>query len=176
VNEYLQTTVDNIYAAGDVAEYYDIATGEFTINALWPNAVIQGKIAGINMVEGNKREYEGSLASNSIEFFGLPLISCGVTKATPKMKNIEIITKKDDRKNWYKKIVLRDDVIVGFVLIGKIESAGIYRELVRKKINISSIKHYIGAENFSFSHVLPLVKQQKEKFIEEEYKEIILSC
>jgi NADPH-dependent 2,4-dienoyl-CoA reductase/sulfur reductase-like enzyme len=45
VNEFMQTSVDNIYAAGDVAEYYDITTNKYTINALWPNAVIQGRIA-----------------------------------------------------------------------------------------------------------------------------------
>lgn len=173
VNEYLQTTVDNIYAAGDVAEFYDITTKEYTINALWPNAVIQGSIAAINMVKGNTKKYEGTLANNSVDFFGLPLISCGITK--PKTKEFEILVKKDLRKNYYKKIVIKDNTIVGLVLIGKIENAGVYRELIRKQVDISLVKQYLLDENFDFSKIIPVIKQQKEKFTEKEYKEIILS-
>ncbi len=172
VNEYLQTTVDNIYAAGDVAEYYDITTKEYTINALWPNAVIQGKIAGVNMVEGNIKKYDGTLANNSIDFFGLPLISCGITK--PKTKEFEVLVKKDVRKNFYKKIVIKDNIILGFVLIGKIENAGVYRELVRKQVDISLIKHQVLDENFDFSNVIPLINQQRERFKEKEFNEIVL--
>ena len=172
VNEFMRTSVDNIYAGGDVAEYYDITTNEYTINALWPNAVIQGRIAGINMVEGNTKKYEGTLANNSIDFFGLPLISCGITK--PKTKEFEILVKKDLRKNVYKKIVLKNNIIVGFILIGKIENAGIYRELIRKQVDISLIKHQILDENFGFSNIVPLINQQKEKFKEKEYQEIII--
>jgi len=172
VNEYLQTTVDNIYAAGDVAEYYDITTKEYTINALWPNAVIQGKIAGVNMVEGNIKKYDGTLANNSIDFFGLPLISCGITK--PKTKEFEVLVKKDVKKNFYKKIVIKDNIILGFVLIGKIENAGVYRELVRKQVDISLIKHQVLDENFDFSNVIPLINQQRERFKEKEFNEIVL--
>jgi len=171
VDEYLQTTVEDIYAAGDVAEFYDITTREYTINALWPNAVIQGSIAGVNIVEGNSRKYEGTLASNSVDFFGLPVISCGITR--PKTKDFEVLIRKNLRKNSYKKIVIKDNIIVGFVLIGKIESAGVYRELVRKQVDISLIKPYLLNEDFDFSKIIPLIKQQKEKFKEREYQEII---
>jgi len=69
---------------------------------------------------------------------------------------------------------LKNNIIVGFVLIGKIENAGIYRELVRKQVDISLIKHQILDENFGFSNIVPLINQQKEKFKEKEYQEIII--
>jgi len=49
IDEYCRTNVENIYAAGDVAEGIDGLTGEYAVNATWPNAVEQGTIAGLNM-------------------------------------------------------------------------------------------------------------------------------
>ncbi len=171
VNEYLQTSVDNIYAAGDVAESNDLISGNLTINALWPNAVIQGKIAGYNMVLGNTKKYDGTLAMNSVEFFGLPVITCGVTKQ--KDETIEVLVTKNENKPVYKKFFIKNGVLIGFVLIGDVEQAGVYNSLVRKKVDITKIKESLVSEKFDFAKILPLVNANKEKFFEPEYCEIV---
>ncbi|MFH0948162.1 MAG: FAD-dependent oxidoreductase [Elusimicrobiota bacterium] len=170
VNEYLQMSVRDIYAAGDVAQTSDLITGESTTNALWPNAVIQGKIAGLNMV-GKNIKYDGSLAMNSVEFFGLPTISYGITKS--KGDGYEFIVRKNEIKKNYKKLVLKDNKIVGFVLVGDVDNAGVYGSLLMKKIDISSIKTRLLENNFNFAKILPLIKEHKAKFFEKEYSEII---
>ncbi|HAZ11059.1 MAG TPA: NAD(P)/FAD-dependent oxidoreductase, partial [Candidatus Omnitrophica bacterium] len=91
-NEYLRTGVEDIFTAGDVSETNDIALEEGSINAIWPAACEQGRIAGLNMT-GESETYEGSLAMNSIEFFGLPVISVGITR--PKSDKYKEIVKKD---------------------------------------------------------------------------------
>ncbi|MFH1540271.1 MAG: FAD-dependent oxidoreductase [Elusimicrobiota bacterium] len=164
VDEYLQTNVRDIYAAGDVVQTNDLITGESTTNAIWPNAVIQGKIAGLNIV-GKKIKYDGSMSMNSIEFFGLPTISCGITK--PKTEEYEIL--KNKKQNFYKKIVLKDNRIVGFVLINNIDKAGIYETLIRKKIDVSEIKDKLLENNFNFAKILPLIKKYGDGFFEKEY-------
>ncbi|PIU82789.1 MAG: NAD(P)/FAD-dependent oxidoreductase [Elusimicrobia bacterium CG06_land_8_20_14_3_00_38_11] len=164
VDDELKTTVSDIYSAGDVAQTSDLITGEKTINALWPNAVIQGKIAGLNMA-GKNIKYDGSLAMNSVEFFGLPTISYGITK--PKGEGYEFIVKKK-----YKKFVLKNNKIVGFVLVGDIDNAGVYGSLLRKKIDISSVKNKLLENNFNFAKILPLIKEHKDKFFEKEYDEV----
>ncbi|MFN3967077.1 MAG: NAD(P)/FAD-dependent oxidoreductase, partial [Endomicrobiia bacterium] len=169
VNEYLQTSIDDIYAAGDVAECKDLISGNYTINALWPNAVLQGKIAGYNMVLGNTKKYDGSLAMNSVDFFNLPVITCGVTKRN---ENIEVLVTKNERKCIYKKFLIKNGCLIGFVLIGDIQQAGVYNSLVRKKVDITKIKEYLTSPKFDFAKILPLVKDNKDKFFEHEYSEI----
>src|SRR3989339_1561644 len=106
VNEYLQTTSIDIYSAGDIAQSSDLITGESTINALWPNAIAQGKVAGLNMV-GKNIKYNGSIGMNSVEFFDLPTISYGITK--PKGEGFEVLisgNKKSFTEPEYEEILI----------------------------------------------------------------------
>ena len=57
VDKEMQTSVKDIYAAGDVAEAFDLLSGEKSISALWPTATEQGIVAGCNMA-GVKRSYQ----------------------------------------------------------------------------------------------------------------------
>lgn len=79
VDSSLATNLPNIYAAGDIAETWDFVPQRFTVNATWPNATTQGRIAGANMC-GGKEIYPGSLGLNSVDFFGLSAMSVGITK------------------------------------------------------------------------------------------------
>lgn len=168
VDEYMRTSSENIYAVGDVAETNDLIKNERTINALWPNAVSQGRIAGLNMT-GAGRVYDGSMAMNSLDFFGFPVIAYGVTN--PKEKGLEILSFIDRKKKIYKKIVLKDNAIAGLILAGEIENAGVYGSLIRKKADVSAIKEQLLDRNFGFADILSLVSKMKEKFTEQEYDE-----
>jgi NADPH-dependent 2,4-dienoyl-CoA reductase/sulfur reductase-like enzyme len=66
VDEYLRTSVSNIYAAGDCAEVYDINRRESRINFGWRSAIKQGQLAGENMAGGNKL-----FIRNAEDYFGL---------------------------------------------------------------------------------------------------------
>jgi len=76
VNRRMQTSVPNVYAAGDCAEGYDMLLGENRPIAIWPNAYRQGYVAGCNMA-GVEREYEGGMPMNSVEVCGVPTIFGG---------------------------------------------------------------------------------------------------
>ena len=172
VDEYLQTNLSNIYAAGDVAQAKDLVTGQSTINALWPCAVAQGRVAGLNMA-GKKLKYDGSLAMNSIEFFGLPVISMGVTR--PKEKEYEQLVKEDEKNFVYKKVVLKENRLKGMILVNKIEQAGVMGILMRKKADVSPIKAMLLEDKFDFAKILPIIKEGKEIFTEQEFEETIVS-
>jgi len=170
VNEYLKTTDENIFAAGDVAETHDIASGSKKINALWPPAVEQGEIAGLNMA-GKKKAYDGSLSMNSVDFFGLASISIGITK--PKEEGYEVLVKTGN--NLYKKLVLKDNRIVGMVLVGDVKIAGVVNALIKSKADVSGIKDGLLDDNFDYSKIMPLVKEFTYKFKQEEFKDTIIS-
>lgn len=172
VDDYLQTNLPNVYAAGDVAQAKDLITGESTINALWPCAVAQGKVAGLNMA-GKKVKYDGSLAMNSIEFFGLPVISIGITR--PKEKEYEQLVKEDAKNFVYKKVVLRKNRLQGMILVNRIEQAGVMGILMKKKVDISSIKGMLLEDIFDFAKILPIIKEGKELFTEQEFEETIIT-
>jgi len=162
-NNNLQTSISNIYAAGDVAETFDITLNEFSMNALWPLAVEQGRIAGANMAGGNLN-YDGSLGMNSLEFFGLPTVSLGLFR--PKNpEGYEEIKMTADNGQVYKKLVLKDNRIVGAVLAGNINNSGLFLRLIREKIEVSSIKDRLLQENFGYPDIMGLVKDKEQVYV-----------
>lgn len=160
-NELLQTSVPNIYTAGDCAESFDLALGEFSVNALWPVAVEQGRIAGANMA-GEAVGYGGSLGMNSLEFFGLPTVSLGLFKPKDSREYEEI---KTTGTGVYKKLVLKDNRLVGAVLVRDIKNSGIFLRLIKEKINILPFKDKLLQENFSYADIMGYVKEKERIYV-----------
>lgn len=162
-DEYLQTSSKDIYAAGDCAEVYDIALEEPAVNALWTTACLQGKIAGNNMA-GRGRIYEGALAENAVEFFGLPVISLGLRKVPQKNSRqyVEIIKRHPEKHN-YKKIILKGNQLAGVINIGSFKNAGVYLSLIRGKIDVSQVKHLLLEDNFNYAQIKDLIGEKEER-------------
>jgi len=171
VDEFLKASDKDIFASGDVAETYDIARDSKRINALWPCAIEQGEIAGLNMA-GKKTVYNGSLSMNSVDFFGLASISMCITKPGEE-KEYEIISRTGE--NLYKKFVLKKNRIVGMVLVGDIAPAGVVSTLIKNKIDVSSIKDILPDDNFNYAKIMPLVKKFGEKFKTEEFQDTVIT-
>jgi len=148
VDDYMRTNIPNIYAAGDIAQSYDPILEKTAINALWPNAIEQGLIAAGSILGEPNKKYPGSVGMNSVEFFGLPVISFGITK-TP--DGFEEIALKDIRQDIYRKIVLKNNVIKGAVFVKKIENIGILLKLARLKVDVSGIKDKLLRPDFNFA-------------------------
>ncbi|HIE36126.1 MAG TPA: NAD(P)/FAD-dependent oxidoreductase [Candidatus Omnitrophica bacterium] len=148
VNDCMQTNVKDIYAAGDVAQGKDFLMQKNSVIAIWPIAARQGKIAGFNMA-GKKVSYEGLFIMNSVELVEIPTISFGITNPSNE-KDYEILIKKDKENNFYRKIVLRDNRILGAIFLGKIERAGIFLGLIKDKIDVSSFKEDLLSDEFGF--------------------------
>jgi NAD(P)H-nitrite reductase large subunit len=146
VNEQMETSVKGIFAAGDVAEASDFFTGQKNPMPIWPDAYIQGDVAGVAMAGGTKI-YGGGLAMNSIELFKVPTISMGITNPV-EPKEFEILTYQDLESYQYRKIVLNGDRLVGAVLVGNVERAGIFAGLIREKVDITPFKGELLAQDF----------------------------
>jgi len=150
VNQYMQTCVDNVYAAGDVAEAFDLVMGITRPIPIWPNAYRQGSVAGCNMAGGLK-EYQGGLAMNSIEIFGVSTISVGQTD--PDEENYQVLQEYNRERREYKKIVLKDDFIVGAIFIGSIERAGIITAFIKERTKVRNFKDYLMREDFGLIYL-----------------------
>ena len=166
-DEAMMTSVPDIYVAGDVAETYDLTTGRTSVNAIWPCAFEQGRVAGLNMA-GKKAKYEGSFRMNSLDFYGLPVISMGITRIDG--KGFQQFQKKTE--NTYRKLVLRDGRIVGAILVGQVQKAGILATLLKKRVNVSDIIPLLMSHRLNFAELLPFTQQNRERFTEVEYREL----
>jgi nitrite reductase (NADH) large subunit len=113
-DQYLKTSDEFIYAAGDVAQITDKLTGKKIKSCLWPDAMQQGAIAASNMV-GIAKLYEGSVAIVASSFFGIKFFSCGNIKAERTSDNASL-RKTDDS---FRLIIHQDRVVKGFLLIGQ---------------------------------------------------------
>ena len=158
VDKFMRTSVPDVYASGDVAEAYDFILNENRSLPLWPLAQLEGKVAGYNMA-GKKTDYEGGTSMSSLKYFGVPITSIGI--ANPKEDNAyEIIVKHDPAKNVYKKIVLKDNVIVGVCFVNDIERTGILFHLMKNGVNVKRFKQLLVADDFSLA-TLPLSVRRK---------------
>lgn len=158
-DENMRTSVNDVYAAGDVAQTYDITTQKPELNALWPCAIEQGRISGLN-IAGENINYQGSLGMNSVEFFGLPLISMGIFDA-----DLETVFSLDKEKNIYRKLIFKDSRLVGAVLVGDIRNSGLYLRLIKEKADISKVKDDLLGRNLSYAQISDLVKDEEKIYI-----------
>lgn len=88
VNEYLQTSDENVYAVGDAIEYPHPITGKPWLNFLAGPANRQARIVADNMVFGNKMKYEGSIGTGIAKVFDMTVASTGL--AAKRLKQMEI--------------------------------------------------------------------------------------
>ncbi|MGB9627623.1 MAG: NAD(P)/FAD-dependent oxidoreductase [Thermodesulfobacteriota bacterium] len=147
VNDRMETNIQGVYAAGDVVEAYDKVTKGYRTNPIWPNAYLQGKVAGNQMAGNSDYRYEGGFMMNSIEVAHIPTISLGLVNP-PSKDGYQMIRRLDRRVNSYRKIVLKDDVIVGALFVGDIDRAGIITGLIREGIKVKGFKRQFLNESF----------------------------
>lgn len=152
VDERLQTTVPGIFAAGDVAESVDIARKQRWVNALWPVAVEQGRIAGMNMA-GREVSYKGSLSRNVIRIFNTDILVGGLVNP-PEGSGYETFARHDRRRNTYRKMVFRDGKLVGLVMINSIEQGGVLLSLIREEIALNLDREQLLEPSFDYSKLL----------------------
>lgn len=149
VNERMETNLPAVYAAGDVVEAYDKILKCYRTIPIWPNAYLQGKVAGYQMAGEEGYRYEGSFMMNSIEVAHIPTISVGLTNP-PLEDGYQIIKRFDRGSNIYRKVVLKGDVVVGATLTGQIDRAGIITGLLRDGIKVKGFKKELASDQFGF--------------------------
>ncbi|MBI4684705.1 MAG: NAD(P)/FAD-dependent oxidoreductase [Nitrospirae bacterium] len=130
VSDKMGTGFQDIYAAGDLTEHRGIFYG------IWPAAEKQGEIAGINMAGGNAL-YKGTTPSNVLKIAGINLISAGDTDAEGKL---ETVIQKDREIFTYRKLVIKDNNIVGCILYGNIDGWKKIKKAIDEKKDINPIK------------------------------------
>lgn len=143
VNDRMETTVKNVYAAGDVAEGPDLLGGR-AIHAIQPTAEDHGRIAGANMA-GLDVSYQGSLLMNILDVADLHCVSFGLWKGD----GHEITVIVSPNRPIYRKLVWEEDQVVGAIFVGPADDTsmlndiGMVKGLIQTKVPLNQWKGYI---------------------------------
>ena len=151
VDERMETNIKGVYAAGDVVEALNMLTNEKMPIPIWPLAYRQGSIAGDNM-SGGTLVYKGGFPMNSIEFPGAPTISLGIID--PRGEGYESLIKNDAKNGNYKRIIIKNERLVGAILVGDdVDRAGILTGLIKEQKPVTAFKDKLLDRNFGFVHM-----------------------
>jgi nitrite reductase (NADH) large subunit len=128
VDSSMATSLEGVYAAGDVAEPPNLLGDGVT--AIWPMAVEGGRTAGANMA-GEPTVFQGALRMNSIEFMGTKVISAG------EWRGGQVLHAVRDGGTIYRKLSHAEGRLRGFILAGDVRCAGVLTALIRKRTEVS---------------------------------------
>ena len=131
-DDHLETSVKGIYAAGDVAEFYDPTLEIRYRMGTWNNAGAHGKVVALNMMGGSET-YHDVPEYSSMLFKGQTITQFGL--GTDLRPDLEAIFKVDRDKKWYRALFFWEDRLVGGLMLGKGNRAGKrkYAEAIKAK-------------------------------------------
>jgi len=144
VNDHLQTSNPAIYAAGDVVQHRGRVYG------IIPATFEMARLAAANM-QGQSKEYTGTIPSNSLKVVGINLTSIGLVN--PEEDGYEEIRKEIREEGIYKKLVIKDGVIVGAILMGTKQGVSEIGRLISAKSDVTKWKDSLLKDDFDFTMV-----------------------
>jgi nitrite reductase (NADH) large subunit len=130
VDDFLQTSIENIYCAGDPLEHNGKLYG------LWPAAREQGRVAGLNMAKVGTK-YSGTMISCFLKVTGIELYSAGDFS----LENAEVFSLKE--KNVYKKFLFKDSQPIGTIVLGDQKAINMASAVFAGKKTAEEFKKYL---------------------------------
>ena len=141
-DEHMQTSVPGIYAAGDCAEAFDIASGKTIVSAIQPNAADQARVAALNMV-GRRTRLNGVTQINVLDTLGLISTSFGDWQGVPGGDHVELTDRAAQR---HLNLQFKGDRIVGCNSVGWTDHVGVMRGLVEGEVALGDWKDKLLAD------------------------------
>ena len=145
VDEHLRTSADDIYAAGDVAEFQGRVYG------IIPACLEQARVAAANMLGREQVEYQGTIPSNVLQVVGIDCASIGVVHP-PEGGGYRELRKSE--AGVYKKLVLKDGRLVGAILLGDRKDVAPISRLIRAEADVSRYVERLLDDDFDWKGLL----------------------
>jgi len=139
VNNRLQSSNADIYAAGDVCQGKDFSTGEYSVQAIQPTAADHGRIAAMNMM-GRETIHQGSINLNVLDTLGLISSSYGLWMGVDGGDSAELY---DADRYRYISLQFEDDVLVGAQSLGLTQHVGVLRGLIQSRTKLGKWKDHL---------------------------------
>ncbi len=147
VDEHLQTSTQDVFAAGDVAEFRGQVYG------IIPSAVEQARVAAANMVTPGSATYAGTLPATTLKFAGAELASLG--ECLPEGDEYRPLRHVDLGAGRYRKLVLREGRIVGAILLNDKERVRPTTQLIERGVDVSAHADHLLDDDLDLRSLLP---------------------
>jgi NAD(P)H-nitrite reductase large subunit len=158
VDQYMHTSREDIFAAGDVAQVYDPYSGKYVLDSLWRPALEQGQAAGANMA-GASQAYIKTIAFNVTRLAGLTTTIIGMVGRgdDPDLFGIArgdsevyrllpgCLAVQDSFDANHLRLVIGKDRLLGAIIMGDQTLTRPLRELVSEKVDISPVREQLLA-------------------------------
>jgi NADPH-dependent 2,4-dienoyl-CoA reductase/sulfur reductase-like enzyme len=181
VNQYLQTSDPNIYAAGDCIEGWHMVNGKKMLTALATHSNRNGRLIGRTIHFGNTVPFLGSLNTFGAEFFGTTVVSVGISERTARKEGLEVLSivrKGTTRKKmfngeglWVKLIAdSATQTLVGAQLLGPKEVSRIGERMILmigEEIPLGKISQYETIYSPPLSTTYDLITNEVDILISE---------
>ena len=167
VNEHLRTSIPEIYAAGDVAQVYDPASGRSMIDSLWSPAREQGKVAGANMA-GQDKVYIKPVPFNVTRLAGLTTTIIGMVGSGKEGEPLTIA--RGDSETWRRvphavvaqtgfevnhlRLMVGTKSIVGAIVMGDQKLSPALQVIIRDQVDISPIREQLIAPKAPIAEIM----------------------
>jgi NAD(P)H-nitrite reductase large subunit len=145
INEFMESNIKDIFAAGDVAESFDYIYGKPGLKATWSNAVEQGHVAGLN-IAGNKCRYSGFQSYNIVHINDKPFLSMGNVSNLPK-NCTELVSRSIDS---FRKVFIQNNKILGLEFYGDMTNSGHLFSLINKESDIEGYNTKLLSNYFQY--------------------------
>ena len=136
VNNKLESNIQNIYAAGDVAQGPDFLTSGWSVHAVQPTGVEHGRVAALGMT-GQEINYRGSLNMNVLDTLGLVSCSFGLWEG---IEGGQQVKRLDEENFRYTVLNFDEDRLIGALLVGRTENIGVVRGLIQTSLRLGPWK------------------------------------
>lgn len=145
VDQHLRTSAPAVWAAGDVVEAPDRATGATYVHAIFPNAIDQARVAAANIL-GGEVVYAGAESMNSLKHLDLPIMAVGAAEGEDELR-----WREGDR---LRKVFLREGRIAGFRFAGDISGGGLLRSLMLRGDDVRRFGRRLVEPGFGEAHIV----------------------
>lgn len=146
VDDTMRTSSRDIWAAGDVAEARNFFGGKKRVDATIPNAVEQGRIAGMDMAgDPTASPFAGGLPVNTYRFFENHSFSVGMSVVPDSEEGVEVDLIFQPTSMQYQKLVFEGDRLVGVSGINTGLDPGIMWQLIQRRIGLGKMKRRLAA-------------------------------
>jgi len=138
VSDSMQTSVSNVWSAGDCAQAKGFFGEDKVMNAILPDATEQGRIAGMAMAgDPGLKQYPGGVPLNTYHFFGRHAISVGSSRVP---EGAEVVTRYDEGNGRYLKAIFKDGCLLGIYGVNEFFDGGVMCQLILRRVDLTAVK------------------------------------
>lgn len=148
-DEYMATNAPDVWTAGDVAEYHDLALNENIQLGTWVNAQLHGRTAATNMMGGHQPYHQ--ITFYTAQGMGLAIAFVGDTRV---LSDRQVIQRGSPEAGGYTRIIILNGEVEGATMVNRTKDMGALGKLIEQNINVKPYLQQLADPNFDLKTII----------------------